>query len=178
MEYKGIKFDAIVATPCSGKSYLCDKYPNFFVDVDELRLRIKYKIPENITRRQLEETKGNRNFEKRFTGKEYIENLTNAITNEFKSGKILICSPHSEIMNYLKEHNIKFCYVYQNSNMKEELKNRMIARGNAMSWIQENYELFDEYCKIGERESDSVIKYKFSHNEYLEDIVKNFGIKL
>ena len=36
MEYKGIKFDAVVATPCCGKSYLCDKYPDRFVDADEV----------------------------------------------------------------------------------------------------------------------------------------------
>ena len=35
MEYNGKFFDAIVATPSCGKSYLCDKYPNLFVDVDE-----------------------------------------------------------------------------------------------------------------------------------------------
>ena len=59
---KNFKFDAIVETPCCGKSYLYDKYPNLFFDVDELRLRIKYHIPQNITRKELEESKGNKSF--------------------------------------------------------------------------------------------------------------------
>jgi len=178
MQYKGIKFDAIVATPCCGKSYLCDKYPNLFVDVDELRLKIKYNIPQNITRKELEESKGNRNFERRFRGNEFIENLNKAITEELRKGKVLICSPHPEIVTYLKEYDIKFCYVHQSSNMKEELKARMIARGNSQKLIQENYDMFDEYCKIGNDESDSVVKYEFSHNEYLEDIIQKFGFPL
>ena len=28
MKYNNIEFEAIVATPGCGKSYLCDKYPN------------------------------------------------------------------------------------------------------------------------------------------------------
>ena len=57
MKYKGVEFEAIVATPGCGKSFLCDKYPEKYVDVDELRLRCKYFVPENITRNELEKTR-------------------------------------------------------------------------------------------------------------------------
>ena len=50
MKYNGIDFEAIMATPACGKSYLCDKYPDLFVDADELRLKLKYKVPEQLTR--------------------------------------------------------------------------------------------------------------------------------
>ena len=64
MKYNNIEFEAIVATPGCGKSYLCDKYPHLIVDVDEVRLKCKYFVPENITREQLEATKGERTFKK------------------------------------------------------------------------------------------------------------------
>ena len=36
MEFNGKSFEAIIATPGCGKTFLCEKYPNKFVDVDEL----------------------------------------------------------------------------------------------------------------------------------------------
>ena len=50
MEFNGKSFEAIIATPGCGKTFLCEKYPNKFVDVDEERLKLKYVIPKNITR--------------------------------------------------------------------------------------------------------------------------------
>ena len=49
MEYKGIEFSAIIATPGCGKSYLADRY-DFIVDADEERLKMKYDVPQHITR--------------------------------------------------------------------------------------------------------------------------------
>ena len=45
-----------------------------FVDVDELRLKLKYFVPKDITREKLEKTKGERPFEKR--AKFYYYELT------------------------------------------------------------------------------------------------------
>ena len=45
MELKGKKFKAIMATPATGKSYLCDRYEEF-IDCDELRLFTKYFVIE------------------------------------------------------------------------------------------------------------------------------------
>ena len=75
MKYNEIEFSAIVATPGCGKSYLCDKYPDLFVDVDEVRLKCKYFVPEDITRQELEETKGNRKFKRRADDVEYVKDL-------------------------------------------------------------------------------------------------------
>lgn len=178
MKYKGIEFDAIVATPGCGKSYLCDKYPNKFVDVDELRLRCKYYVPENITRLELEQTKGDRTFEKRSSGDEYLKELDKRISQEIAAGKILICAPHVEVIDYLKKHNLKFCLVYQSKDMKQEFIDRMVKRGNSEKIIKENSDMFDEFYKMNVNEKDSVVKYEYSKNEYLEDIVKIFGCKI
>ena len=61
MQYKGIEFSAIIATPGCGKSYLADRY-DFIVDADEERLKNKYEIPKDITREELEKNKRGQNF--------------------------------------------------------------------------------------------------------------------
>lgn len=175
MEYKGIKFDAIVATPGCGKSYLCDNYPEKFVDVDEVRLRCKYIVPENITRAELEETKGNRPFERRAHHDEYIADLYNKLDSLVREGKTLICAPHPEVIDYLVNHHIKFAFVFQSKDMKEELIKRMRKRGNSEELVKENADMFDTFYEMNKNENKSAVHYEFSKNEYLEDIVKKFG---
>ena len=99
MKYNNIEFEAIVATPGCGKSYLCDKYPNLFIDVDEERLRCKYIVPENITRAELEATKGDRPFERRAKHDEYIKDLYKKLDEYVSQGKILIAAPHPEAVD-------------------------------------------------------------------------------
>ena len=60
-----------MATPGLGKSYVCDRDKRF-IDADEERLKCKYVVPENISREDLERTKGDRPFEKRAKHDEYI----------------------------------------------------------------------------------------------------------
>ena len=131
MEYNNIKFDAIVATPGCGKSYLCDKYPNLFVDVDEERLKCKYIVPENITREELERTKGDRPYPRRAHYNEYIKNLYELLDKYVSMGKILICAPHPEAIDYLVNNNIKFCFVYAKEDMRQELIAKPLALGGA-----------------------------------------------
>lgn len=175
MEYKNIKFEAIVATPACGKSYLCDKYPNTFVDVDEERLKCKYFIPENITRKELEETKGNRLFARRT--KDYRKTLCQKLDTYLKQGKILIAAPHEESINYLIERGIKFCFVFPNIKMQKEIERRMIDRGNPSSFSKENSDLFFKFYESNLNESRAAVKYEFGENEYLEDILKKFNCK-
>ena len=75
MKYNGIDFEAIMATPACGKSFLCDKYPELFVDADELRLKLKYNVPKDLSREQLESTKGERLFQRQYHGKELNEKI-------------------------------------------------------------------------------------------------------
>lgn len=148
MEYKGKVFDTIVATPGCGKSYLCDKYPEKFVDVDEVRLRCKYFVPENITRLELEKTKGQREFERRAGSEQYVKDLYLKLDNYVFEGKTLIAAPHPEAINYLVSHNIKFAFVFQGHDMKEELIRRMKQRGNPEKTIRENADKFEELYKM------------------------------
>ena len=179
MKYLGKSFDAIVATPCCEKSYLCDKYPDLFVDVDEERLRCKYNVPENITRKELEETKGNRTFSRRFHGKEYLQELNKKLDEFVKQGKTLILAPHDETIKYLVDNNIKFCFVFPKKTMKEEIIKRMTTRDNPQETIQQNTELFDRFYEENIKENKSVIHYEFDKNEYLEDIIFNkFNYKI
>lgn len=175
MKYNKIEFEAIVATPGCGKSYLCDKYPDIFVDVDEERLRIKYFVPENITRKELEETKGNRDFQRRLKYDDYVSELYQKLDTFVEQGKTLIAAPHPEAIDYFVKNNIRFCFVYPNENMKKEISRRMKLRGNSQKFIQENENLFAEFLKSNREENKSVVHYVFGQNEFLEEILKKFG---
>ena len=175
MEYNGIKFEAIVATPGCGKSYLCDKYPDKFVDVDEVRLRCKYVVPENITRAELEKTKGDRPFERRAHHDEYVKDLYNKLDEFVKQGKTLILAPHPEAIDYLVMRNIKFAFVFQSRDMKLELMERMRRRGNSEELVKQNADMFDKFYEMNKNENKSAVHYEFGKDEFLEDIVKKFG---
>ncbi len=176
MKYKNIEFDAIVATPGCGKSYLCDKYPNRFVDVDEVRLRCKYDVPQNITRAELERTKGHRTFEKRNV-KNLKEELFKQLDKCVSEGKILIAAPHPEAVDYLVQKGLKFCFVYPSKALKNEIVRRLAIRGNAPDVVKENEDFFDEYYEKDKQEKTSVLHYEIAENEYLEDILRKFGCK-
>lgn len=175
MKYKGIEFDAIVATPCCGKSYLCDKYPNEFIDVDELRLRCKYYVPENITREELERTKGERPFERRASYEDYSKEVHKKMKEAVASGKVLICAPHPETTDFLVENGIRFCFIHPNKNMKQEILERFQNRNNPETTTKENDDMFYEFYEKNVNENQSVVHYEFGKGEYLEDIMLKFG---
>lgn len=175
MKHNNIEFEAIVATPGCGKSYLCDKYPDFFIDVDEERLRKKYFIPEDITRKELEETKGDRPFKRRDDYNENIADLYIQLDKFVKEGKVLIAAPHPETIDYFVKNKIKFCFVYPSIEMQNEIERRMTDRGNSKNFIKENKDMFYEFYKTNLKENKSVVHYQFKENEYLEDIIKKFG---
>ena len=177
MKYLGKNFDAIVATPGCGKSYLCDKYPDRFVDVDEVRLRCKYIVPENITRAELERTKGDRPFARRANYEEYVKQMERLLDEHVKEGKILIAAPHPEAIDYLVKRGIKFAFVYQAKDMKEELASRMKVRGNSQKTIDELIGEFEYFYQKNINENQSVVKYVFGKDEFLENIIKKFGYK-
>ena len=160
-----------------GKSYLCDKYPNIFVDVDEVRLRCKYVVPEGITRAELEKTKGNRPFPRRAGHEQYVKDLYKALDEYVKQGKILIIAPHPEAIDYLVKNNIKFAYVFQARDMKYESIRRMRQRGNSEENIKQNADMFEKFYEMNKKENKSAVHYEYGKNEYLEDIVRKFGCK-
>lgn len=177
MQYNGVKFEAIVATPGCGKSFLCDKYPELFVDVDEERLKSKYIVPEDISRSELERTKGDRDFPRKLKHDEYIEELYQKLDRFVEQGKTLIAAPHPEAIDYFVLNNIKFCFVFPKETMKEEISRRMKVRGNLEKFITENENMFEEFLIQNRKENKSVIHYEFGQGEFLQDIIKKFGYK-
>ena len=173
MEYKGIKFDAVIATPGCGKSYLSDNYPNLFADMDEIRLRCKYEVPEGTTREELERTKGDRDFKKK---KYTFDDMYKEYDKCLERGMILIAAPHPEAFDYFDSRNIKFCFVYPDKNAREKLKKRFESRNNSESFIKENDDLFDEFYISNRQDKRAVVHYEFSGDEYLSDILKKFGL--
>lgn len=175
MEYNNIKFDAIMATPGLGKSYVCDRNSKF-IDADEERLCSKYVVPENISRADLEKTKGDRSFERRANHEEYIKILYDKLDAYVKEGKIIIAAPHPEMYDYFKSRNMKFVFIFPSRNMKEEIRTRMKERGNSDAFIKENADKFEEFYKFNREESQSVLHYEAEPGEYLSEILKKFGV--
>lgn len=175
MEFENVQFDAIMTTPGLGKSFLCDNDKRF-VDTDEERLRCKYFVPENISRDELERTKGERPFAKRTQGKEYIDVLYAKLDKFVQEGKILISAPHDELFEYFKKRNIRFVFIYPSKEMKEEIKQRMINRGNDDAFVKENDDKFEEFAVSNRGENQSVLHYEAKPGEFLSDIIKKFGL--
>lgn len=165
-----------MATPGLGKSYVCDRDKRF-IDADEERLKCKYVVPENISREDLERTKGDRTFEKRAKHDEYIKALYDKLDNFVDEGKIIIAAPHPELYEYFKTRNIKFVFIYPSMNMRQEIKDRMKERGNDDAFIKENDDKFEEFYKFNREEKQSVLHYEARSGEFLSDIIKKFGIK-
>ena len=174
MNYKGIEFEAIIATPGCGKSYLSDNYPDLFADMDEIRLKLKYDIPEDISREELEKTKGDRKFTKR---KYTIEELYNLYDEHYKKGKTLIAAPHDESFKYFESRNIKFCFIYPSLDAKEDIVKRFKARNNSEQFIKENMDLFDAFYVSNKKDTRACVHYEFTSGEYLSDILKKFNLK-
>ncbi|MGI5842452.1 MAG: hypothetical protein ACOX6H_04105 [Christensenellales bacterium] len=174
MKINGVEFDAIVAVPAVGKSYVCDNYQNF-IDVDEERLRIKYYIPEGITRAQREATKGSKHWEKR---PNYAENFEKRMQELAKTNKIFLAAPHPETIDFFTKNNIKFCFVYTSYECKEELINRMKQRGNSQEFINANANAFDDYYVKNRQENQSVLHYELKPGQYLLDVLHKAGAEL
>ncbi len=178
MKYNGIEFEAVVATPACGKSFLCDKYPEIFVDMDEVRLKHKYIVPKDITREEYEKTKGARKFEHRMKESEFIPAIYDLFDEKLRQGKILIASPHPEFYQYFQSRGIKFCLVYADKEMKEEIKRRYLKRGNPTDVAEKEYNKFESYYQGNIEEQRAAVKYAFGKDEFLEQILIKFGLKL
>lgn len=172
MEYNGITFEAVIATPGCGKSYLADR-DDRFVDVDEVRLRSKYIVPEDVTREELERTKGERSWQR---VKNYKGILAEKLDEYVAQGKILIAAPHPESFDYLDSRGIKYCFVYPKGDTREALKRRFELRNNPESFIRENDEAFDDFYKSNRENKRAVVHYEFGADEYLTDILQKFGV--
>ena len=176
MEYKGIKFDAIIATPGAGKTFLCEKYPNMFTDADKIKLGLKYEVPTDITTKELEITKGERTFKKRA---DYdFGKVSNLLDKHIKAGKIIIAPPNPEFWEYFGNRNIPVCLVYPAGNTRKELAKRLRARGNPKKTVQEfaGEKEFGFFTRYNTQDKRPAVKYEFTSNEFLEDIVKNFKV--
>ena len=170
-----ISRNMLIAAPGCGKSYLTDKYPEIFADMDEIRLRCKYDIPADISREELEISKGNRNFkEKKYT----IDELYSLYDICLNQGKILLAAPHGESFNYFEKRNIKFCFVYPKKELKKEMLDRFNKRKNSQNFIDETINKFDEFYESNKKDTRAAVHYETSKSEYLEEIVKKFGLKI
>ena len=64
----------------------------------------------------------------------------------------------------------------QQALLREEVKKRFVERGNPLVFIKENDDMFETFVKSNEEESRVSTKYAFGKDEYLENILKKFGL--
>jgi len=174
MEYMGIRFNAIMATPAVGKTHLCAR-DNRFVDADEIKMRYCYKTPWWISRDQIERTKTTRQLN---PCPHIGDCLERELDRQIARGKILIAQPCPFFYEYFAKRQIPFCLVYNGADMREEIINRLRARKSPQILINTytDMALFTAYYYENLRDSRPVVKYEFGRGEYLDQIVLKFQV--
>ena len=91
---------------------------------------------------------------------------------------ILIVNFYNSNIDYFCQRGIDFCFVFPGKQLKAEIVRRLTLRGNPDETIKANTDKFDEFYDQNVKEEKSKLHYEMKKNEYLEEIVQKFGIKL
>lgn len=160
----------IVCGPAIGKTYLAD-HDNRFVDIDGLRAIYKYGLDKNS--KEYESGKLNRG---KVVKKDYMEYAKNLLIKTIEDGKIALLSYHEDLVNYLIDNKIDYCLVYADLDSREEYIERMKERGNPDNFIYEmtNEDIWKEFHKKDEEDTNPTYKIKLKKGEYLSDIKDYF----
>lgn len=101
---------------------------------------------------------------------DFPENYIKKITELTDMGFNVLISSHKEVREALQAQSIEYTIVLPSLDMKEEMTNRYLSRGNQESFVnllKTNYEKFVEDLSM-----DPNDKIVLKHGEYLSDIVK------
>lgn len=101
---------------------------------------------------------------------DFPENYIKKIIGLTDMGFNVLISSHKEVREALQARGIKYTIVLPSLDMKEEMINRYLSRGNQENFVnllKTNYEKFVEDLSM-----DPNDKIVLKHGEYLSDIVK------
>lgn len=151
----------ISAFPGIGKTTLVQTNKNY-IDLESS----DYKWVDIDRTLSIEERKGTA----KTINPDFPENYIKKITELTDMGFNVLISSHKEVREALQAQGIEYTIVLPSLDMKEEMINRYLSRGNQESFVnllKANYEKFIEDLSM-----DPNDKIVLKHGEYLSDIVK------
>lgn len=151
----------ISAFPGIGKTTLVQTNKNY-IDLESS----DYKWVDIDKTLSIEERKGTA----KTINPDFPENYIKKIIESTSVGYNVLISSHKEVREALQAQGIKYTIVLPSLEMKEEMINRYLIRGNQESFVnllKTNYEKFIEDLSMDPNE-----KIILKHGEYLSDIVK------
>lgn len=168
MEKKDIRI--FVCVPAVGKSYL-EMNDSHFIDMDRLKGMYKYGYPEDMTYKEFEATKSNREPVVHSDTTEYIRRRTH---EEIKNGKYFLFAPNPAIVDMINEEKLPYCMVYASLDSIEFLAKRMKERGNIEKFISEMTKVAYEKYKFHKNDPRPTFKIELRKGEYLSDVIYDF----
>lgn len=151
----------ISAFPGIGKTTLVQTNKNY-IDLESS----DYKWIDIDKTLSIEERKGTA----RTINPDFPENYIKKITELTDMGFNVLISSHKEVREALQAQGIKYTIVLPSLDMKEEMINRYLSRGNQESFVnllKTNYKKFVEDLYM-----DSNEKIVLESGQYLSDLVK------
>lgn len=151
----------ISAFPGIGKTTLVQTNKNY-IDLESS----DYKWVDIDKTLSIEERKGTA----KTINPDFPENYIQKIIELTDMGFNALISSHEEVREALQAQGIEYTIVLPSLDMKEEMINRYLSRGNQESFVnllKANYEKFIEDLSM-----DPNDKIVLKHGEYLSDIVK------
>lgn len=151
----------ISAFPGIGKTTLVQTNKNY-IDLESS----DYKWIDIDKELSIEERKGTA----KTTNPDFPENYIKKIIELTDMGFNVLISSHKEVREALQARGIKYTIVLPSLDMKEEMINRYLSRGNQESFVnllKTNYEKFVEDLSM-----DSNEKVVLKLGQYLSDLVK------
>ena len=151
----------ISAFPGIGKTTLVQTNKNY-IDLESS----DYKWIDIDKTLSIEERKGTA----KTINPDFPENYIKKITELTDMGFNVLISSHKEVREALQTQSIEYTIVLPSLDMKEEMINRYLSRGNQESFVnllKTNYEKFVEDLSM-----DSNEKVVLKSGQYLSDLVK------
>ena len=157
---KELIVNIISAFPGIGKTTLATENPNV-IDLESSN----YKWLDIDTNLSIEERKGT----SKTLNPNFPENYVQDIIDLSREGYTVLISSHKEVRDELHKRNIQFTIVLPSLDMKQEMIDRYIKRGNQENFVtmlKNNYETF-----INDLMTDPSPKIILNKGQYLKDVI-------
>lgn len=170
MELKNIR--VFVCVPGAGKSFLA-KNDDRFVDMDWLKAKYKYNLPE-LSYEEMERSKGGHREVVNHNSIGYIEEKMRELLD--KTDKVLFFAPNPDVVDMICKNHIPYCFIYFSHDCKEEIVRRLRQRGNSEEFIERMIGPFEEFYKSNVEDERPAFKIELKKGEYIADVMKKiFG---
>ena len=158
----------IMVSGCLGKTHLAKKYTNV-IEIESGYYC--YHLTKEQLRLGIEKVKG---LPDRIPNKEYPVNYVNELINATKKYDIVMSAMCGNIRAELDRRGQKYLVIYSDLNMKNEIIQRSIDRGNNQYYINGIINKYESITQ--ELNALNVPKIVLSGHQYLEDVLLEIGL--